>query len=385
MPRHILPIIVFSQFCCTSLWFAGNGVSLELASSFGLSSGVGAITSAVQIGFILGTLVFAVLKIADRFQPSRVFFVCALMGAFVNFSIIWMDQPVQLLAMRFVTGCCLAGIYPVGMKIATDYHQKGLGLALGYLIGALVLGTAVPHLLREVFVLQPWELVISVTSALSVLGGFLMLLLVPVGPFRRKTAGLDFTAFLKVFQQNKFRAAAFGYFGHMWELYAFWAFIPAFITYYCELNFIDLSVSFWSFFTIAIGAVGCVVGGYFSIKLGSPFVAQRALTASLICIILSPMMLVLPVWVFIPFLLFWGWVVIMDSPQFSSAAATQAPTEWTGTALTIMNSIGFSITIGSVSLLGSLPVTHTYFWWLLPGPLLGLLFFRTYSNKKNVT
>lgn len=383
MPRHILPVIVFSQFCCTSLWFAGNGVAAELALHFGMSGGVGAITSAVQIGFILGTLVFAVLKIADRFLPSRVFFFCALIGAISNLFIVWMDQPLELLGLRFATGFFLAGIYPVGMKIASDYHQKGLGLALGYLVGALVLGTAFPHLLREVSASQSWELVIYATSALSVFGGVMMFVFVPAGPFRSKSIGLDFIAFVKVFRYSKFKAVACGYLGHMWELYAFWAFVPAYLSLYNQVNSVDLPIAIWSFFIIAIGAVGCIVGGYFSIKVGSEKVAILALFTSLLSILLSPLMLYLPVWAFLLFLLIWGLAVIMDSPQFSSAAAAYAPKESTGTALTIMNCLGFALTIGSISLLASEPLTPYLFWWLLPGPFLGLLLMRKYAKEKH--
>ena len=147
----ILPVIVLSQFCCTSLWFAGNGVMPDLVSTFGLSeSAIGHLTSAVQFGFIVGTLVFAILSIADRFSPSKVFFTCAILGALFNLGVVWEGNSLgSLLSFRFFTGFFLAGIYPVGMKIAADYFEKGLGKSLGYLVGALVVGTAFPHLLKE--------------------------------------------------------------------------------------------------------------------------------------------------------------------------------------------------------------------------------------------
>lgn len=142
--KTILPIIVLSQFACTSLWFASNGVMTNLVDTFQLDqNAVGSLTSAIQFGFILGTLTFAILTIADRFSPSRVFFTCAILGALFNTGMIWSGHTIStLLLLRFLTGFCLAGIYPVGMKIAADYYQKGLGLSLGFLVGALVLGTA---------------------------------------------------------------------------------------------------------------------------------------------------------------------------------------------------------------------------------------------------
>jgi len=358
------------------MWFAGNGVAPELAVAFGLSEAIGPITAAVQLGFIVGTLLFAVLKVSDWFSPSRVFLVCAVLGATVNLSIIWSAHASELLILRFATGFCLAGIYPVGMKIAADYHQKGLGLALGYLVGALVVGTAAPHLLRSLFVTRPWTHVIIATSALALVGGLLLVLTVPDGPFRRKSTGLDFTAFVRVFGHRRFRGAALGYFGHMWELYAFWAFLPAYIGLYNQMQASAVSVSLLSFSTIAAGGIGCVIGGYWSLRVESVRVASRALFTSMICIVVSPMALALPLWAFVLFLLVWGVAVIMDSPQFSSAAAAHAPAQWTGTALTIMNSLGFALTIGSISLLGGFQMHPYVFWWLLPGPLVGLLLMR---------
>ena len=148
--KGILPIIVLSQFCCTSLWFASNAVIENLVDVFYLNSNaIGYLTSSVQFGFILGTLVFAVLTIADRFSPSKVFFTSAALGALCNVAIIWDGNTLaSLLIFRFLTGFFLAGIYPVGMKIASDYYNKGLGKSLSFLVGALVLGTAFPHILK---------------------------------------------------------------------------------------------------------------------------------------------------------------------------------------------------------------------------------------------
>jgi MFS family permease len=199
--KWILPVIVLSQFCCTSLWFAGNGVMNDLAGSFHLlESALGHLTSAVQIGFIAGTLIFAILAIADRFSPSRIFFISAMAGAFFNLGTILETNGLSsLLAFRFLTGFFLAGIYPVGMKIAADYYRKGLGKSLGFLVGALVVGTAFPHLIKGFTGELPWRLVIILTSSIAVLGGFLMLILVPDGPYLKSKQTLDLTASLKVF------------------------------------------------------------------------------------------------------------------------------------------------------------------------------------------
>ena len=188
--RHILPTIVFAQFCGTSLWFSGNAVMPELISDFYLNqNAVAHLTTAVQLGFIIGTLLFAIFAIADRFSPSRVFLVCATTGALFNVAMIWQGNTLStLLLLRFLTGFFLAGIYPIGMKIAADYFQKGLGKSLGYLVGALVIGTAFPHLLNSFSGVLPWKMVLITTSSIAILGGLLLVILVPNGPFRQRLA-----------------------------------------------------------------------------------------------------------------------------------------------------------------------------------------------------
>ena len=173
----VLIIIVVSQFCCTSLWFAGNSILQDLVLNFNLSEGaLGYLTSAIQFGFISGTLIFAALTIADRFSPSKVFFISALLAAVFNLGLIWnSNSMVSLLVFRFVTGFFLAGIYPVGMKIAADYFEKGLGKSLGFLVGALVLGTAFPHFLKGISGGFSWEIIVYITSGFALFGGLLML------------------------------------------------------------------------------------------------------------------------------------------------------------------------------------------------------------------
>ena len=267
-----LPIIVFAQFAGTSIWFSGNAVLAELMQRWSSPSPMaGWITSAVQLGFIAGTLVFAIFAISDRFSPRWVFLLCAVAGALSNLltglagnGLAW------LLGLRFITGFFLAGIYPVGMKIAAGWYQKGLGNALGFLIGALVLGTAFPHLLKGGLSSVPWQAVIVLSSGVCLLGGLLMFLLIPDGPYlvvgarlnpprgkpreiftvrmniglqfdrlpRRKKRGMrslsrfNPRAVVTMFGHRELRAAALGYFGHMWELYTLWAFVPVFLAAY---------------------------------------------------------------------------------------------------------------------------------------------------------
>lgn len=384
--RWILPVIVLSQFCCTSLWFAGNGVMNDLASNFHLNrNALSHLTSAVQLGFIAGTLVFAVLTIADRFSPSRVFFISAMVGASFNLGTILQDNGfVSLLGFRFLTGFFLAGIYPVGMKIAADYYQKGLGKSLGFLVGALVVGTAFPHLIKGFTGELPWRLVLILTSSIAAIGGLLMLIFVPDGPYRRSTQKLDLSASYKVFRNQNFRSAAFGYFGHMWELYAFWAFVPLMLTTYMKLHpGSKFNIPILSFLIIGLGGLGCVAGGYISQNLGTKKTASLALFMSCACCLLSPLAFITESeTVLIGFLILWGLFVIADSPLFSTLVAQNALDEAKGTALTIVNCIGFSITIISIQLINTLSdsMNPKYIFMLLAfGPILGL--FALYENK----
>ncbi|SEB44652.1 Predicted arabinose efflux permease, MFS family [Tenacibaculum sp. MAR_2009_124] len=385
--KLILPIIVISQFCCTSLWFAGNGVMNDLMITFNLTSGtLGHLTSAVQFGFIFGTLIFAILTIADRFSPSKVFMTCALLGSLFNLSIIWEGNSLaSILSLRFVTGFFLAGIYPVGMKIAADYFEKGLGKSLGFLVGALVLGTAFPHLAKGLTSAFPWKYVLILTSSLAALGGILMLIMVPDGPYRKLGSKLETSTFLDVFQNRKFRSAAFGYFGHMWELYAFWAFIPIILeTYSMRHPEAIFNIPLLSFMIIGIGGLACVAGGYLSQTIEAKSIAFIALLLSCTCCLVSPLLFASESEsLFISFLLFWGMVVIADSPLLSTLVAKNAPAEIKATALTIVNCIGFLITIVSIQIMNILQtsINPTYIYSILAlGPIIGLI--ALYKKKK---
>jgi MFS family permease len=376
-PARILPVIVAAQFAGVAIWFAGNAVLPDLQRQWGLAdAALGYVTSAVQLGFIAGTLVFAFLAIADRFSPRLVYLACSLAGALANLGAMAADGSLStLLATRFVTGFFLAGIYPVGMKIASGWYQKDLGHALGLLVGALVLGTAFPHLLKGLGHAWPWQAVVIGVSVLCALGGVLMFALVPDGPHLSRGTKFDQTALAAVFRSPSFRASAFGYFGHMWELYAFWAFVPVALA---ARGAVD-NVSVWAFAVIAAGFLGCAVGGRISLRAGSARVAVAQLGTSGACCLLSPLAFLAPTPVYLGFLLVWGITVVGDSPQFSALNAANAPRAFVGSALTIVNCIGFAITIPAIELLnaaaGSLSIQYL-FLLLVPGPVLGLIAMR---------
>jgi MFS family permease len=386
--KLILPVIVISQFCCTSLWFAGNGVINDLVINFGLNeSALGHLTSAVQFGFIIGTLIFAILTISDRFSPSKVFLISAFLGALFNLGILWESNNLTtLLLLRFFTGFFLAGIYPVGMKIATDYFKNGLGKSLGFLVGALVIGTAFPHLLNGIDEAFTWKSVLLTTSLLAAFGGLLMFILVPDGPYRKPSQQTDFSVFFKVFQNKKFRSVTFGYFGHAWELYAFWAFVPIILKKYSiEHPEIIFNISMFSFLIIGVGGLACVISGYLSQKFGTKKIAFISLLLSCICCLISPFIFNSEFEIlFFAFLFFWGMVVIADSPLLSTLVAQNALAENKGTALTIANCIGFLITIISIqciTYLTALTDSNSIYIILAVGPILGLIALK----EKNTT
>lgn len=385
-----MPVIIFSQFTGTSLWFASNAVLGDLQRQWGLgNAALSYTTSSVQLGFITGTLLFAFFTISDRFSPRIVFFICSLLGSLSNLCIyLSANGLISLLVFRFITGFFLAGIYPVGMKIATGWYRKGLGRALGYLVGALVVGTAFPHLLKSTGQTVPWDSVILSISGISMVGGMLMLLLVPDGPNLVKGTKFNTKAFNVIFRSRGLRSASFGYFGHMWELYTLWAFLPVLISTYAAESQQSLNVPFWSFGVISAGCLGCIIGGLLSLKLGSPSVAFLQLLVSGICCLLSPLMFHAPAKIFLAFLLLWGITVVGDSPQFSALTAQTAPKELVGSALTIVTSIGFFITILSIQLTNFVInfVSLDYiFLFLVPGPIFGLVnlwpLYRKYSNS----
>jgi MFS family permease len=377
-PLRILPVIVASQFAGTSLWFAGNAVLGDLERHWGAGAGaVGYVTSAVQLGFIVGTLVFAFFAVSDRYSARKVFFACSLAGAASNLATYFAVRDFgAVVALRFATGFFLAGIYPVGMKIAAGWYQRGLGSAIGFLVGALVLGTAFPHLLKAFGSALSWEVVTLVVSATAAFGGVLMLLCVPDGPYATRGATFDPRALAVVFRSPSFRASAFGYFGHMWELYAFWAFVPFVVSAHATHAGIALNIPFWAFCVVAAGAIGCAGGGLVSLKVGSARVAFAQLSTSGLCCVFSPFFFHAPTPLFLAFLLIWGVTVVGDSPQFSALNAQNAPKALVGSALTIVNCIGFSITIASIQLLSYVAdkVSPAYlFVPLAAGPLFGLI------------
>lgn len=375
VPRRILPVIAASQFAGTSVWFAINAVMADLQREAALPAhAVGWLTAAVQLGFIAGTFGFALLSIADRFSPRKVFLVCSLAaGALALATALLPPQLALLLALRFFTGVALAGIYPVGMKIAAGWFAHGLGWALGVLVGALVLGNALPFVLRALGAQWSWQAVMVAVGAVAAGGGVLMAALVPDGPHLAPAARITPKALAVIWHDRQVRASAFGYFGHMWELYAFFVLIPAIVA----TRFAGAAASWWVAATMGLGGVACIVGGALVRRVGGARVAAFQLASSGACGLLAPWLLDAPLPLWAAWLLWWGATVSGDSPQFSALTAANAPRAMVGSVLTFVNAIGFTLSTATITLFAALaaqwPLAQVL-PWLAVGPAIGLWF-----------
>ena len=359
-------------------WFSTSAIIPQLRAQWSLNtSEASLLIIAVQVGFVAGAIVSATLNLADVFPAPRILFVSACAAALANAGIALAHGPAEAMPLRFLTGVCLAGVYPTSLKIMSTWFVRGRGAALGIIIGALTLGSAAPHLVNGAGGLA-WREVIVATSLLTAAGGVLALFAVREGPFPFPRGRFDPREAGKVFTNRGVRLASIGYFGHMWELYAMWAWFLAFMTdQLASRGQPDgQAAALATFAVIGIGAIGCWAGGILGDSWGRTRTTALAMAISGTCAVLSGVVYGGPSALVLVVGLVWGVSVVADSAQFSTIVSELADQSYVGTALTLQLAVGFTLTVVTIWLV---PVLHDSFGWrwtfafLSPGPAVGIV------------
>ena len=376
----MLTLVALGLFLGMTLWFSATAAAPAIAEAFSITgAGLPWLTMAVQGGFVAGTLVSALLNLADVVNARRLFAGGCLAGAIANAAIPFAPSGGIVVLLRAATGVALAFVYPPGLKIASGWFLKRRGTALGIVVGALTLGSAFPHLMVWAAADVPWRSLLWISSALAIAGGAIVALGVRDGPYVSASAPFDPRAVGQVVSNRGVRLATLGYLGHMWELYAMWAWMPTFAAASIAAaggvgRTSGATSSLVAFVAIASGAVGCVMAGRTADAWGKARIAGASMVVSGSCALAAGFAFGRPLPVLLAFAVCWGFSIVADSAQFSALVAEHSPRTHVGTALTLQICLGFLLTMISMRLL---PIVASATGWqwafllLVPGPVLG--------------
>ena len=375
-----LALLAVCQVAAMALWFSATAVIPSLRAEFAISATQASmLTSAVQAGYVFGTLTSAILGLADRADPRRFFMTAALVATAANTAILFVDPASSAIILyRFITGACMAGVYPLGMKMASTWAKGDMGLLIGILVGALTLGSAAPHLFNA-FGGVDWRFTVIVGSACS-LSAALLINLFKTGPNQTKPPTFDVRAAFSGFTQRALRLANFGYLGHMWELYAMWAWLGVFLDASFRLSMPGPEATFWArsgtFAAIGIGGgLGCLAAGFLADRHGRTTITIAAMTVSGTCAVLVGFLFAANPVLLFALCFIWGAAIVADSAQFSASIAELSPPERIGTMLTMQTAMGFLLTLITIHLM---PVVVEQVGWryafgvLALGPAFGV-------------